>query len=296
MNTVTFTYCPTAVGTLFTAHRSLAEKHAFSSKERDVETGLSYFGARYYSSDLSIWLSVDPMSDKYPSLSPYTYCANNPVKLVDPNGEEGIVVTGSPGKTKMDQHFLINGLDRAKKAQQRAKKGESTTWMIYNDKKQGFNQELLDKYAAQAKKAGINVKIVSDVKEIIDYINNKSGGDSRSKDKISSFYYVGHATPGDLDVGYQGTGQKFDPNDLKSNAFKSGAWVNVVGGCRTAVDFTIFGITFEKSVTRQFADILDSKSQIHGSDVRVYYPGGVAADESLLRKNKGHIITINGKR
>ena len=60
----------------------------FSAKERDSETGLSYFGARYYSSDLSIWLSVDPMSDKYPSLSPYTYCANNPVRLVDPNGEE----------------------------------------------------------------------------------------------------------------------------------------------------------------------------------------------------------------
>ena len=76
--------------TTFTAapHQYLAEKHAFSSKERDVETGLSYFGARYYSSDLSIWLSVDPMVDKYPSLSPYVYCANNPVKLVDPNGEE----------------------------------------------------------------------------------------------------------------------------------------------------------------------------------------------------------------
>ena len=60
----------------------------FSAKERDSETGLSYFGSRYYSSDLSVWLSVDPQSDKYPSLSPYTYCANNPVKLVDPNGEE----------------------------------------------------------------------------------------------------------------------------------------------------------------------------------------------------------------
>ncbi|MBR4787257.1 MAG: RHS repeat-associated core domain-containing protein, partial [Bacteroidales bacterium] len=60
----------------------------FSAKEKDTETGLSYFGSRYYSSDLSIWLSVDPMSDKYPSLSPYVYCANNPVKLVDPNGEE----------------------------------------------------------------------------------------------------------------------------------------------------------------------------------------------------------------
>ena len=62
--------------------------HTFSAKEKDTETGLSYFGSRYYSSDLSIWLSVDPMSDKYPSLSPYTYCANNPIKLVDPDGED----------------------------------------------------------------------------------------------------------------------------------------------------------------------------------------------------------------
>ncbi|MBO7491043.1 MAG: matrixin family metalloprotease [Bacteroidales bacterium] len=72
-------------------HSSLITAHwfyTFSAKERDVETGLSYFGSRYYSSDLSIWLSVDPQSEKYASLSPYNYCANNPVKLVDPNGEE----------------------------------------------------------------------------------------------------------------------------------------------------------------------------------------------------------------
>ncbi len=69
--------------------------HTFSAKEKDSETGLSYFGARYYSSDLSIWLSVDPQASKYPSLSPYTYCANNPVKLVDPEGEE---IVGTDGK------------------------------------------------------------------------------------------------------------------------------------------------------------------------------------------------------
>ena len=67
--------------------RPPAESYTFSAKERDSETGLSYFGSRYYSSDLSVWLSVDPMASKYPSLSPYTYCADNPVKLVDPNGE-----------------------------------------------------------------------------------------------------------------------------------------------------------------------------------------------------------------
>ena len=62
--------------------------YTFSAKEKDTETGYLYFGARYYSSDLSIWLSVDPMSDNYPSLSPYTYCADNSIKLVDPNGED----------------------------------------------------------------------------------------------------------------------------------------------------------------------------------------------------------------
>ena len=61
----------------------------FTGKERDPETGYSYFGARYYDNDLSgLFLSVDPMSDKYPSISPYAYCAWNPLKLVDPDGME----------------------------------------------------------------------------------------------------------------------------------------------------------------------------------------------------------------
>ena len=63
----------------------------FTGKERDSETGFSYFGARYYDSDiLTGWLSVDPMADKYPGLSPYAYCAWNPIKLVDPDGETPI--------------------------------------------------------------------------------------------------------------------------------------------------------------------------------------------------------------
>ena len=47
--------------------------------------------ARHYHSDLSLWLSVDPMSDKYPSTSPYAYCGNNPVVLKDPNGQTFVV-------------------------------------------------------------------------------------------------------------------------------------------------------------------------------------------------------------
>ena len=59
------------------------------SEERDEETGFGYFGARYMDHELmTMWLSVDPLADKYPSISPYAYCNWNPVKLVDPDGEE----------------------------------------------------------------------------------------------------------------------------------------------------------------------------------------------------------------
>ena len=95
--------------------------YTFSAKEKDSETGLSYFGSRYYSSDLSVWLSVDPMASKYPSLSPYVYCADNPVKLVDPNGEEiGDYFSmsgrylGSDGKNDDKIYFVSNKADKRK--------------------------------------------------------------------------------------------------------------------------------------------------------------------------------------
>jgi RHS repeat-associated protein len=78
----------TTLSSAFYRPISYSARYTFSGKERDEESGFSYFGARYYNSTYSIWLSVDPMSDKYPSLSPYAYCADNPVKLVDPSGEE----------------------------------------------------------------------------------------------------------------------------------------------------------------------------------------------------------------
>jgi len=60
--------------------------YKFNGKEKDEETGLYYYGARYYTPEVSVWLSVDPMADKYPSMSPFMYCAGNPVRLVDPTG------------------------------------------------------------------------------------------------------------------------------------------------------------------------------------------------------------------
>ena len=65
------------------------ERFTFTGKERDEETGFRYFGARYMDYELMTgWLSVDPLADKYPSISPYAYCAWNPIKFVDPDGRK----------------------------------------------------------------------------------------------------------------------------------------------------------------------------------------------------------------
>ena len=63
-------------------------RYKYNGKEKDPESGLHYYGARYYDSDISQWLSIDPMADKYPSLSPYNYCADNPVNIIDPDGRD----------------------------------------------------------------------------------------------------------------------------------------------------------------------------------------------------------------
>ena len=73
--------------------------YKFSGKEKDEETSYSYFGARYYMSDVSVWLSVDPMWDDYPYQSPYTYCAWNPINVIDPDGRS----EGNPDNYTMDE-------------------------------------------------------------------------------------------------------------------------------------------------------------------------------------------------
>jgi len=58
----------------------------FNGKELDDETGLYYYGARYYDPKTSIWLSVDPEFERAPGWNPYAYCFQNPVAYTDPDG------------------------------------------------------------------------------------------------------------------------------------------------------------------------------------------------------------------
>jgi len=65
--------------------------YLFNAKEFDEETGMYYYGARYYDARLSLWMSSDPKELKYPYISTYCYVGNNPIKYTDPDGQDWFV-------------------------------------------------------------------------------------------------------------------------------------------------------------------------------------------------------------
>jgi len=70
---------------------SWSTPYKFNAKELDEETGLYYYGARYYDPRVSVWLGVDPLAEKMPNVSSYVYCLDNPVNHIDPDGRDGTV-------------------------------------------------------------------------------------------------------------------------------------------------------------------------------------------------------------
>ena len=68
--------------------------YKFNGKQFDEETGLYYYGARYMNPIISLWYGVDNLTEKYVSVSSYTYCNGSPIANIDVMGmfPKGIVV------------------------------------------------------------------------------------------------------------------------------------------------------------------------------------------------------------
>jgi RHS repeat-associated protein len=62
------------------------KRYRYVGKEKDQESGLYYYGARYYASWTCRFISVDPLAAKYAHLSPYNYADNNPINDFDIDG------------------------------------------------------------------------------------------------------------------------------------------------------------------------------------------------------------------
>ena len=69
------------------------KRYKYCGKERDEETGLYYYGMRYYAAWLFRFVSVDPLQFKYPELTPFQYASNNPISMIDLDGKEGVMIS-----------------------------------------------------------------------------------------------------------------------------------------------------------------------------------------------------------
>ena len=87
--------------------------YRFTGKELDRVNGLNMydFGARWFDvAGVPMWTSVDPLAEKYYNVSPYVYCAGNPINYIDPDGRSMGDYYNTSGK-----QIGTDGLDDEKK-------------------------------------------------------------------------------------------------------------------------------------------------------------------------------------
>ncbi len=83
--------------------------HQYTGKERDAESGLDYFGARYYASSHGRWMSVDPVVQPIDpqNLNRYSYTKGDPINLVDPTGGE---ISFTPYQMQLLLEYILSAL------------------------------------------------------------------------------------------------------------------------------------------------------------------------------------------
>ena len=81
-------------GGVFLSNGNDVQAYKYNGKELDTKKGLNWYdyGAREYDAVLGRWHVMDPSSEKYYGVSPYTYCKNNPILRIDIDGKDDYVV------------------------------------------------------------------------------------------------------------------------------------------------------------------------------------------------------------
>lgn len=109
---------------------SLGHPFRFTGKELDKLNGLNMydFGARWYDvAGVPMWTSIDPLAEKYYHVTPYSYCAGNPVNMIDPDGRlvvfaKGVSECFKSNFSKSVQHLNEHGCGGMLKALNESKK------------------------------------------------------------------------------------------------------------------------------------------------------------------------------
>jgi RHS repeat-associated protein len=150
-------------------------RQQFTSQERDTETGLDYFKARYYSSVQGRFTSIDPGS--FQPADPqnwnrYTYIQNNPLKFIDPTGRE-LYVAGEYADEFVSDLERLSGLEL---------KRDPTTGKVTIDTSKKYKSKNTSRTLANAivmaikNSKAVNVRTVSESKDKVEVLVDRYDG------------------------------------------------------------------------------------------------------------------------
>ena len=178
----TMDYYPFGAEFCHSSTASDVQSRKYNGKELDKMHGLNTYdyGARQYNPVTARWDRVDPLCEKYYGMSPYVYCGNNPVMLVDPDGRENIVVVGSNNNDAKGSKLMFINQGIAEIRHNYEKYGnESNTMVLF---KEGYSETQIEETRKAIKQYGANLIIVNSAKEFIDYVNK--GNNKRQNDLV----------------------------------------------------------------------------------------------------------------
>lgn len=169
------------------------QPYKYNGKEFDHTHGLDWYdyGARMYSPALHVWTSMDPRCEDYYHLSPYVYCAGNPVINIDPDGRSIWTKIGK-ATIKIGRVVARNGLSSLSKAE--------TYYSAFEDITSNLST-LTDNNASGWDKAGaaasllsevlpVSVGDIKDAGKVLGKVQNAVHGNSKLSSKAQHAYLI----------------------------------------------------------------------------------------------------------
>ncbi len=166
---------------LFEEHStSRTMPYLFNGKELDTETGLYYYGARYYDPRVSLWLNTDPLSGYNPiqetehyidgqhnngvfnpmNHNTYGYTYNNPVIYVDPTGKQAYFIHGTSSNSKRWSDKTVNTLLKITNNKHYYRTFNWKAPLTNNQKTRGKAAEELSNFVIKTMKKGEDITLI----------------------------------------------------------------------------------------------------------------------------------------